>query len=90
VGSEMCIRDRYYSRQRGYNDGWASHVFKEKYKHFPYSKKIDPKVTSQYVLNFIQHHNIKQAKSRNRQKNGVHRADISDAENESRGIGRVF
>lgn len=54
----------YYSRQRGYNDGWASHVFKEKYKHFPYSKKIDPKVTSQYVLNFIKHHNIKQAKAR--------------------------
>mgnify|MGYP005812438807 CR=1 FL=1 len=54
----------YYSRQRGYNDGWASHVFKEKYKHFPHSKKIDPKVTSQYVLNFIKHHNIKQAKGR--------------------------
>ena len=54
----------YYSRQKGYNDGWASHVFKEKYKHFPYSKKIPPKVTSQYVLNFIKHHNIKQAKGR--------------------------
>jgi len=54
----------YYSRQKGYNDGWASHVFKEKYGHFPHSKKINPKVTSQYVLNFIQHHNIKQAKAR--------------------------
>ena len=80
----------YYSRQRGYNDGWASHVFKEKYKHFPYSKKIPPKITSQYVLNFIQHHNIKQAKSRNRKKNESNRADISHSERQSRGIGHVF
>ena len=76
----------YYSRQKGYKDGWASWIFKEKYKHFPHSKKINPIAIGEEVLQFIKHHNIKQAKSRNRQKNGVHRANISDSERQSRGI----
>jgi len=54
----------YYSRQKGYKDGWASHVFKEKYKHFPHSKKIDPKKPTEYVLAYIKYHNIRQAKGR--------------------------
>ena len=54
----------FYSRQRGYNDGWASYVFKEKFGHYPYTKKIPPKATSDDVLSYIKHYNIKQAKRR--------------------------
>ena len=54
----------YYSRQKGYNDGWASYVFKEKFGHYPYSKKIMPQVTTPETLSYIKHYNIKQAKRR--------------------------
>ena len=55
----------YYSRQRGFRDGWASHVFKQKYGHWPHSKQIFPIATGKDVIGFIQHLNIRRAKSRN-------------------------
>ena len=55
----------YYARQKGYKEGWASHTFKQKYGHFPHSKKIFPVATGKDVMGFIQHLNIRRAKSRN-------------------------
>ena len=55
----------FYSRQRGFRDGWASHVFKQKYGHWPHSKQIFPIATGKDVIGFIQHLNIRRAKSRN-------------------------
>jgi superfamily II DNA or RNA helicase len=55
----------YYSRQRGFRDGWCSHVFKQKYGHWPHSKQIFPIATGKDVIGFIQHLNIRRAKSRN-------------------------
>ena len=55
----------YYSRQKGFRDGWASHCFKQKYGHWPHSKQIFPIATGKDVIGFIQHLNIRRAKSRN-------------------------
>tara|TARA_Y100000361_G_scaffold153606_1_gene175860 strand:- start:356 stop:1843 length:1488 start_codon:yes stop_codon:yes gene_type:complete len=53
----------YYARQKGYNDGWASWIFKDKYKHFPANKQVSPISPSKDVLNYIKHYNIKKAKA---------------------------
>jgi len=55
----------YYSRQRGFRDGWASHCFKQKYGHWPHNKQIFPIATGKDVIGFIQHLNIRRAKSKN-------------------------
>ena len=55
----------YYSRQKGFKDGWASHCFKQKYGHWPHNKQIFPIATGKDVIGFIQHLNIRRAKSRN-------------------------
>jgi DNA repair protein RadD len=55
----------YYSRQKGFKDGWASHCFKQKYGHWPHNKQIFPIATGKDVIGFIQHLNIRRAKSKN-------------------------
>ena len=55
----------FYAKQRGYKSGWASWTFKRKYGHFPHSKKVFPVATGKDVMNFIQHCNIRRAKSKN-------------------------
>jgi superfamily II DNA or RNA helicase len=55
----------YYSKQKGFKEGWASHTFKRKFGHFPHSKKVFPIATSKEVMGFIQHCNISRAKSYN-------------------------
>ena len=55
----------FYCRQKGYKEGWASHTFKQKYGHFPHNKKTFPIATGKEVMSFIQHLNIRRAKSRN-------------------------
>ena len=52
----------YIARQKGYADGWASWVFKDKFKHFPRNKNVKAKFPTSEVLGFIQHYNIKRAK----------------------------
>ena len=54
----------YYSRQKKFKDGWASYVFRTKYGHWPYNKKVEPMYTSKEVRNFIRYYFIKQAKSK--------------------------
>jgi hypothetical protein len=54
----------YYCKQKGYNEGWASHKFKEKFGHFPHSKQVIPVATGKEVMNWIMHLNIKMARSK--------------------------
>jgi superfamily II DNA or RNA helicase len=54
----------YYAKQKGYDVGWASWIFKEKFKHFPHTKNIAPLFPDKNVLNYIKHYNIKKAKAR--------------------------
>jgi superfamily II DNA or RNA helicase len=55
----------FYAKQKGYKEGWASWTFKRKYGHFPHSKKVFPVSTGKDVIKFIQHCNIRMAKSKN-------------------------
>jgi len=73
----------YYSRGKGYKEGWVSWVFKEKFKHFPHNKKISPIAIGKETLQFITYYNIKNAKSK---KNGVHRADLGESKSSPSGI----
>ena len=52
-------------KQKNYNIGWASHKFKEKYGHWPYTKKVVPTPPSEKTLKFLQYLNIKRARSAN-------------------------
>ena len=52
-------------KQKNYNIGWASHKFKEKYGHWPYTKKVVPTPPSEKTLKFLQYLNIKRARSVN-------------------------
>ena len=54
----------YYAIQKGYQRGWASWIFKNKFNHFPQNKKVSPIHPSKKVLKYIQHYNIKQARGR--------------------------
>lgn len=54
----------FYAKQKGYKEGWASWTFKRKYGHFPHSKKVFPVATGKDVIKFIQHCNIRMAKSK--------------------------
>tara|TARA_R100000773_G_scaffold43815_1_gene43092 strand:+ start:412 stop:1905 length:1494 start_codon:yes stop_codon:yes gene_type:complete len=49
----------YVSKQNGYLDGWASHVYRQKFKVWPAYTKVKPKMPSQEVLNYIKHLQIK-------------------------------
>jgi len=55
----------YFAKQKGYKEGWASYTFKEKYGHWPHSKKVIPVATGKDVMGYIQHLNIRRAKSKN-------------------------
>ena len=55
----------YYAKQKGYKEGWASYTFKEKYGHWPHTKKVMPVATGKDVMGYIQHLNIRKAKSKN-------------------------
>lgn len=53
-----------YAKQKRYNDGWASHKYREKFNVWPSRKDgITPIQPSGEVIKFIQHLNIKSAKS---------------------------
>ena len=54
----------YVSKQNGYLDGWASHVYRQKFKVWPAYTKVEPKMPSQEVLNYIKHLQIKRNASR--------------------------
>jgi len=54
----------YYSRMRGYKDGWAAHKYKEKYGAFPRGLDADLKSPSFKTLNWIKSRNIAYAKAR--------------------------
>ena len=57
----------YYSEQKGYKEGWASYVFKKKFGHWPYHKKIKAVYTSKEVMNYIKHFNISRSKAKKAQ-----------------------
>jgi len=54
---------RSHAKQKGYKEGWASWTFKEKYGHFPHSKRVHPMPIGEEVKGFLQHLRIKKAKS---------------------------
>jgi hypothetical protein len=54
----------YYSRMRGYKDGWAAHKYKEKYGAFPRGLGTEIKSPSYKTLNWIKSKNIAYAKAR--------------------------
>lgn len=54
----------YYSRMRGYKDGWAAHKYKEKYGAFPRGLGMELKTPSFKTLQWIQSRNIAWAKAR--------------------------
>jgi superfamily II DNA or RNA helicase len=54
----------YYSRMRGYKDGWAAHKYKEKFGAFPRGLSEDTKTPSYNTLSWIKSKNIAWAKAR--------------------------
>lgn len=56
----------FHARQKGYKEGWASWTFKEKFGHFPHSKRVSPMPVGDEVKGFLHHLRIKKAKG------GVH------------------
>jgi len=57
----------YYARQKGYKEGWASYVFKKKFGHWPYNKKIQAVYTTKEVMKYIKHFNISRSKAKKAQ-----------------------
>jgi superfamily II DNA or RNA helicase len=55
----------YYAREKGFQDGWASHKYREKFSVWPSRKTgLHPVKPDEEVSNYIKHLNIKQAKSK--------------------------
>ena len=54
----------YHSKQKGYKEGWASWTFKEKFGHFPHTKRVMPMPVGDEVKGFLRHLQIKKAKSK--------------------------
>jgi len=54
----------YYSRMRGYKEGWAAYKYKEKYGVFPRGLSNGLKSPSYNTLSWIKSRNIAWAKSR--------------------------
>ena len=50
---------KYYALLKGFQVGWASWIFKDKFGHFPKDKSLKPAKPSDEVLGYIQHYNIK-------------------------------
>jgi len=58
-----------HSRSKGYDDGWASHKYKEKFGVWPAKKTgVVARSPDEEVRKYIQHLNIKRSKSENRPK----------------------
>jgi len=55
----------FYAKSKGYKEGWASWTFKEKFGHFPHTKRVAPKPVGDEVKGFLHHLRIKKAKSKN-------------------------
>ncbi len=53
----------FHAKQKGYKEGWASWTFKEKFGHFPHTKRVHPMPMGEEVKGFLQHLRIKKAKS---------------------------
>ena len=54
----------YFSRMRGYKDGWAAHKYKEKYGAYPRGLHTDPLATTTKTSSWIKSRNIAWAKSK--------------------------
>lgn len=54
----------HHSRQKGYKEGWAAWTFKEKFGHFPHTKRVAPVPMGDEVKGFLHHLRIKKAKSK--------------------------
>jgi len=54
----------YYSRMRGYKEGWAAHKYKEKYGAYPRGLHTNPLATSNKTSAWIKSRNIAWAKSK--------------------------
>ena len=54
----------YYARQKNYKEGWASWTFKEKFGHFPHTKRVQPMPVGDEVKGFLHHLRIKKAKGK--------------------------
>jgi len=57
---------KHYCLKRGYQLGWCSWVYKEKFGHFPRNKDVKAVLPSEEVLKYIKHYNIKRMKSQER------------------------
>jgi superfamily II DNA or RNA helicase len=54
----------YFSRMRGYKDGWAAHKYKERYGAYPRGLHTNPLATSTKTSSWIKSRNIAWAKSK--------------------------
>jgi superfamily II DNA or RNA helicase len=54
----------YYSKMRGYKEGWAAHKYKEKYGAFPRGLHTNPLATTSKTSGWIKSKNIAWAKSK--------------------------
>ena len=57
---------KHYCLKKGYQLGWCSWVYKEKFGHFPRNKDVKAILPSEEVLKYIKHYNIKRMKSQER------------------------
>ena len=71
---------KHYGKSKGFKPGWADWTFKEKYGHFPHTKKIGLKPPTEEVKNFIKHLLIKKAKRREKYVRAT--TGIQDPQNE--------
>jgi len=53
-----------YARAKGKKDGWAAHMYRDKFGTWPNGIEKTPKEPTEVVTKFIQHKNIRKAKSR--------------------------
>lgn len=56
----------FYARERGYKNGWAAHLYKQRFGVWPQGLAERPEYPTQGVLNYIRSRNIAWAKSKHR------------------------
>ena len=56
----------FYAKERGYKQGWAAHLYKQRFGVWPQGLAERPEYPTQGVLNYIRSRNIAWAKSKNR------------------------
>lgn len=59
----------WYKTQKGFKDGWVYHKYMEKFKEKPEGYRVEPMEPDDSFKRYIQHLNIKWAKSKHRQTN---------------------